>query len=74
MSASTTGGGPYLLGIDCGTESCRAGVFDVNGRCLAVEATTYALTYPRSGWAEQDPDEWWSALVASVGKAMSAAG
>lgn len=74
MSATTSGDEPYLLGIDFGTESCRAGVFDVNGRCLAVEATTYALAYPRSGWAEQDPDEWWSALVASVRKAMSAAG
>ncbi len=73
MSA-TNGGEPYLLGIDYGTESCRAGIFDPTGRCLAAEATTYGLAHPRPGWAEQDPDEWWSALVASVAKAMSAAG
>jgi hypothetical protein len=32
MSGSATGGGPFLLGIDYGTESCRGRVFE------AVEA------------------------------------
>lgn len=73
MSSSSNGGDGYLLGIDFGTESCRAGVFDLAGHLLAVEATTYGLEHPRPGWAEQDPAEWWSALVESVGKAMKAA-
>jgi FGGY-family pentulose kinase len=73
MSSSTTAGERCLLGIDLGTESCRAAVFDSAGRCMAVEATTYALEHPRPGWAEQDPNEWWSALVESVGKAMRSA-
>ena len=66
--------GPYLLGIDYGTESCRAGVFDTDGRLLASEATTYRTTHPRPAWAEQDPGEWWSALVTSVRKAVEAVG
>ena len=74
MSPSSNGGEGYLLGIDFGTESCRAGVFDARGRCLSAEATEYELDHPRPGWAEQDPDQWWSALVASVGKALRAAG
>jgi FGGY-family pentulose kinase len=76
VSAAHDGGmgGPYLLGIDYGTESCRAGVFDTAGRPLASEATTYGLTHPRPGWAEQDPDEWWSALVRSVRTVMDRAG
>jgi FGGY-family pentulose kinase len=64
---------PYLLGIDFGTESCRAGLFDTAGRLLAAEATAYDLEHPRPGWAEQDPDQWWSALVASVGKVIQTA-
>jgi FGGY-family pentulose kinase len=67
-------GGPYLLGIDYGTESCRVGVFDTEGRPLAFAATPYQLTHPRPGWAEQDPDEWWQALISSVREAMQSAG
>jgi FGGY-family pentulose kinase len=69
-----SGSGPFLLGIDYGTESCRAGIFDTDGRPLASEATTYGLTHPRPGWAEQDPDEWWSALVTSVRAVVERAG
>ncbi len=74
MSGDAHGSEHHLLGIDFGTESCRAGVFDLDGRCLAAEATTYELKHPRPGWAEQDPDEWWSALCKSVREAISAAG
>jgi FGGY-family pentulose kinase len=62
-----------LLGVDFGTEGCRAAVFDLDGRCLASEATGYALSHPRPGWAEQDPDEWWSALCSSVRGVLAAA-
>jgi len=67
-------GGPYLLGIDYGTESCRVGVFDPAGRPLGLAATPYRLTHPRPGWAEQDPGEWWQALVGSVRQAMQRSG
>ncbi len=73
MSSGGEPEAPYLLGIDLGTESCRAGIFDSAGRQLAVEAASYELVHPRPGWAEQDPDQWWSALVESVGKALRAA-
>jgi FGGY-family pentulose kinase len=74
MSESHRGnGGPYLLGIDMGTESVRAGVFNAGGRQLALAATPYRLLHPRPGWAEQDPAEWWAALVRSVRAALAQA-
>jgi ribulokinase len=73
MSASA-GNDAYLLGIDYGTESCRVGVIDSGGRPVALEAVPYALAHPRPGWAEQDPDEWWSALRTAVGGALDQAG
>lgn len=74
MREGGAGDGPYLIGIDGGTESLRAGVFDPAGRSLATAATPYGLRHPRPGWAEQDPDEWWSSLVASVRAAVQRAG
>ena len=72
-AASHDRSGPYVLGIDMGTESVRVGVFDLDGTPLAYEANTYRLRHPRPGWAEQEPDEWWTSLVASVRGAMKRA-
>jgi FGGY-family pentulose kinase len=66
----SSSGGPYLLGIDFGTESVRVGMFDTSGMPLGFAATPYKLTHPRPGWAEQDPDEWWSALAQSIHKTL----
>jgi ribulose kinase len=62
--------GPYLLGIDFGTGGARVGIFDPEGTPLVFSEREYTLVHPRPGWAEQDPDEWWSSLVAAVRSAM----
>lgn len=52
----------YTIGIDFGTESCRVGIFDLQGKMIGVAAESYPTSYPHPGWAEQDPHDWWSAL------------
>lgn len=66
--------GPYLMGIDYGTESCRVAIFDVQGRPIYFAATPYKTTHPRAGWAEQSPQDWWEALQASAHKALTGSG
>lgn len=63
--------GPYFMGIDGGTESIRVGIFDQEGTPISFASCPYSLSHPHSGWAEQDPDEWWSSLVLAVREAMS---
>jgi ribulokinase len=65
--------GPYVIGVDGGTESLRAGVFDLAGRPLAFAATPYPTRFPQPGWAEQDPEDWWQALGRSVQAAVAEA-
>jgi sugar (pentulose or hexulose) kinase len=62
--------GPYLLGIDLGTGGARVGIFDPEGAPLVFSERDYTLKHPHPGWAEQDPDEWWSCLVSAVQDAM----
>src|SRR5947209_19502615 len=62
---------PYFLGIDGGTESVRVAIFDREGTQVGFASHTYALKHPRPGWAEQDPDEWWSSLDAENREMMS---
>jgi len=54
-----------LLSVDLGTEGVRAGAFDEAGRLLATAHSPVPTTHPHPGWAEQDPRDWWTALVAA---------
>lgn len=64
----------YVIGVDGGTESLRAFVFDLQGRPKASHATAYETSFPKPAWAEQNPEDWWRALGASVRGALAKAG
>ena len=55
-----------LLGVDIGTSSCKTAVFDPEGRAVAQGGCEYPVSYPRKGWAEQDPDRWWDGVCRAV--------
>ncbi len=54
--------GELLLGIDIGTSSCKVAIFQKNGEVVAAANGSYQVYYPKPGYAEQDPDEWWKAV------------
>ena len=56
----------YLLGIDIGTSSCKAALFDRNGKIVGQITKDYSVFYPHPGWAEQNPEDWWEAVCAAV--------
>lgn len=66
--------GPYVLGIDCGTQSLRAVVVDVNGKLIASASRQYPIDFPHVAWAEQDANDWWTAAREVVPKAVAEAG
>ena len=55
-----------LLGIDIGTSACKVAVFEKSGKVIAQTNKPYKLYYPNPGWVEQDPDEWWNAIVDGI--------
>ncbi len=65
---------PYLMGIDIGTGGVRVGVFDRKGEAVVFNGVEHGTRFPRPGWAEQDPAEWWSCLVQAVRGAMEESG
>jgi xylulokinase len=58
--------GAYLVGIDVGTTSVKAGLFDRDGRLVSAHASPVATGRPRPGWVEQAPDEWARAVIAGL--------
>ena len=63
-----------FLGLDIGTSGVKAVVIDARGAVKASLTTPMALSTPQPGWAEQRPQEWWAAAVASLRRATRAAG
>lgn len=55
-----------LLGIDVGTTGSKALVIDAEGKLVATASKEYPMSTPRPLWAEQNPDDWWRASVASI--------
>ena len=64
----------YLLGIDIGTSACKVAVFDKEGKVLAAANGDYPVYYPQEGWAEQNPEEWWSAVCRATKETVQKAG
>jgi D-ribulokinase len=62
-----------LIGVDVGTSSARAGVFDESGMLLATARHPITTWHEAGGVVEQSSSDIWTACVASVRAAMAEA-
>jgi xylulokinase len=60
-----------LIGLDVGTTSVKAGLFDASGQLLGTAAEEYRLSHPAPDRAELDPDVYWTATRAAIGKVLA---
>ena len=52
----------YFIGADLGTSSLKLILTDVGGQIINSVTKDYSVSYPKSGWSEQNAEDWWSAL------------
>ena len=64
------GRSPVFLGLDIGTSGVKAILVTPSGDVDAAALTPLALSTPHPGWAEQDPEMWWQATIASIGQVL----
>lgn len=66
----------YLLGFDVGSSSVKASLVDVETGAVAADAHFPEKEAPiiavKAGWAEQDPDMWWSNAKLALKAIMTA--
>lgn len=55
-----------VAGVDLGTTGLRSGVFDSNGRLLAIAKSAFPPGSANPSHSEQDPDEWWRACLGTL--------
>ena len=63
----------YVLAIDLGTGGPKVAVVSTSGRIVAHATEPVRLHLLDGGGAEQDPDEWWSAICAAARLCVSRA-
>lgn len=61
--------GDLVIGVDCSTTAAKAVVWDAQGRSHAQGRAEFTLSTPRHGWAEQNPQDWWTATREAVRRA-----
>jgi sugar (pentulose or hexulose) kinase len=65
--------GPYLIGIDCGTQSAKVVVYDAHGRAVARgQQLLRPMERPRYGVAVHPDDDLFTAIAAASRAAMAA--
>ncbi len=62
------------VGLDVGTSAVKGIALDEHGTVLGRAEEGYPLSTPRPGWAEQDPELWWTASEAVLARLREQAG
>ena len=65
-SRSETPQDALILAFDLGTQSLKTALFDRRGAMVATASREIPLTIPHPGWAEQEPSDWWTAMIETV--------
>lgn len=63
-----------LLGLDIGSTSIKANIYDLKGNLVSGASTPTELAYPEKehpGWSIWDPDTIWEAVKNSIKKAVA---
>ena len=58
------------IGVDLGTSSVKLLLMDETGDIKAVVSREYPLYFPKPGWSEQKPEDWYSNLVDGIHELM----
>lgn len=56
----------YVLGIDVGTTALKAVVLERERGIVAQAERPHELLSPYPGWAEEDPERWWTTTVETI--------
>src|SRR5512138_1476587 len=64
----------FVLAHDVGTSGNKATLYDREGRMVGSAFHGYPTRYDQTGWAEQEPEDWWQAVCLTTGKLLQQTG
>lgn len=64
----------YILGVDIGTSGTKTVLFSEDGVPVSSATYEYPLYTPQNGYAEQEPLDWWNAVVNGIKQVIGESG
>lgn len=55
-----------VLGVDLGTSAVKVSAVDRTGNIVAQQSFDYPLSYPKPGYAEQNPEDWVNGTTVAI--------
>lgn len=56
----------YYVGVDLGTSSVKLLLMEENGEIKNIVTKEYPLYFPKPGWSEQKPEDWYEQFLAGM--------
>lgn len=56
----------YYIGVDLGTSAVKLLLMRENGEICNIVSREYPLSFPKPGWSEQNPNDWWQAVTTGI--------
>ncbi|MGC9522122.1 MAG: xylulokinase [Anaerolineae bacterium] len=56
----------FVLAHDLGTTGNKATLYNAAGKLVGSAFYAYETDYPHTSWAEQSPEDWWTAVCSST--------
>ncbi len=66
--------GKYILAHDTGTTGNKAVLVGIDGKIVGYTSAEYPTYYPKKGYAEQLPSDWWNAITRTTRELLEKTG
>jgi len=66
--------GPVFVGVDVGTQSVKAAVFELSGACLGEASVPLALNRRAADEVEQEPEDFYRAATVAIASCVAGSG
>ncbi|MHB8277996.1 MAG: xylulokinase [Candidatus Humimicrobiaceae bacterium] len=60
----------YYIGFDNGTMGTKIAVYSIDGSLISEAYREHEIKYPRPGWAEMDPDQFYRVVTDGISECM----
>ena len=61
----------YYIGVDLGTSAVKLLLMNARGAIEKIVSREYPLYFPKPGWSQQNPEDWWNGTVDGIRELIS---